>query len=671
MSVPVPRNSGEATPPSRSRGSFRPELHGLRAVAVVLVVVYHIWLNRVSGGVDVFFVISGFLLTGQLARAAERGGIEVGRRWSRTFVRIIPPSIVVLVTTAAVSFLVLPESLWRTTIQELVASAFLLENWQLAVNAVDYAASNDQASVVQHFWSLSIQGQFFVVWPIFIAVVAMTGRRLPGSIRWYLGGAIAIVFAGSLLYSIHLTGIAQPYAYFHSATRAWEFAFGGLLALVIDRIRLSRAVAVPVGWLGLVGLLVCGVLVDGGQAFPGYLSLWPVTCAASILIAGTTGVRGAADRVLTSQPLAWIGDLSFSLYLWHWPVLILFLAGTGRTTVGFMDGLMLIAVSVLLSMATRYLVEQPLARRTWQPMAGSRIIGTGLVVVVTVAGVWEYEAERRVQISLEASATNHPGAPALGSAPMATETPVPAAFVVRDDWVPVREWDCVPLARFDADRCTQIVASEPTRRVVVVGDSHIQQLGGILLPIAEARGWQLTFILRGACPFSTASEVNPDDTSCVDWNAAVAEEIVDLAPDVVVTLASRDVREGLTETTPSGFVEQWRMLEGSGIRVVAVRDNPRFDYSVPECVERSTGDGEECGLARESVYAVDPPWNVLEDIPANVSFLDVADLLCDAAWCSPVIGNVFVYMDDNHLTATYTLTMAGPLEPSLVTLVER
>ncbi len=669
MSVPVPPVTQAEQLAGKSRSSFRPELQGLRAIAVILVVVYHIWFNRVSGGVDVFFMISGFLLTAQLARAAERGGIGVAKRWSRTFVRIIPPSVVALVTTAVASFLILPESQWRTTIQELIASAFLMENWLLAANSVDYTASNDRASVVQHFWSLSIQGQFFIVWPILIAAAAMTGRRLPGPLRWYLGGAVALVFVGSLIYSIHLTGIAQPYAYFHSATRAWEFAFGGLLALVIDRITLSRWLSVVAGWIGIIGLLLCGVMIDAGHQFPGYLALWPVTSAALVLVAGTTGIRGAADSVLTSRPMAWIGNLSFSLYLWHWPVLVLFLVGTGRTTVGLIDGVVLIAISVLLAMGTRALVEQPLGRRSWSAWAGFRLIGTTLLLVVATAGLWEYQSERRVQLSLNAPALSHPGAPALGSAPMATETPVPAAVTVRDDWVPIREWDCVTLARFEADRCTQIVDHEPTQRVVVVGDSHIQQLGGALLPIAETRGWQLTFILRGACPFSTQSEVNPDDTGCVDWNAAVAAEILDLAPDVVVTLASRNVREGLTETTPPGFVEQWQMLDGSGIRVVAVRDNPRFDYSVPECVERSSGDGEECGVARDAVYAADPPWTQV-DVPGNVRFLDVADLLCDSAWCSPVIGNVFVYMDDNHLTATYTLTMAGPLEPALVVLIE-
>ncbi|HEV2527951.1 MAG TPA: acyltransferase family protein [Thermomicrobiales bacterium] len=642
----------------------------MRAIAVLLVVTYHVWFNRVSGGVDVFFVISGFLLTAQLARAADRGAIDLGKRWSRTFVRILPPSVVVLVATVIAAYLVMPESQWRGTIREIVASGFLLENWQLVANSVDYAASNDQASVVQHFWSLSIQGQFFIVWPILVAAVAATGRRLPGSIRWYLAGTIGLVFAGSLLYSIHLTDVAQPVAYFHSATRAWEFAFGGLLALGIDRIRLPRRLAVPVGWLGVIGLLLCGVLIDAGQVFPGFLALWPATCAALILIAGTTGVRGAADGLLSSRPMAWVGDLSFSLYLWHWPVLIIYLVQTGRTTVELIDGLVLIAISVLLAMGTRALVEQPLARRPWSTLAGYRLIAASLVTVVAVAGAWEHQAEQRVRISLEAPALSHPGAPALGSAPMATETPVPAAVSLREDWVPVREWDCVPLTRFAADRCTQVVSEEPTRRVVVVGDSHIQQLGGALVPIAEARGWQLTFILRGACPFSTTSEVNPDDRDCVDWNAAVAAEILDLSPDIVVTLATRNVREGLTETTPTGFVEQWRLLDGSGISVVAIRDNPRFDYSVPECVERSSGDGEECGIAREAVYSADPPWHYVNDLPANVRFLDVADLLCDPEWCSPVIGNVFVYMDDNHLTATYTLTMSGPLEPTLIELIE-
>jgi hypothetical protein len=202
----------------------------------------------------------------------------------------------------------------------------------------------------------------------------------------------------------------------------------------------------------------------------------------------------------------------------------------------------------------------------------------------------------------------------------------------------------------------------PATAHVVVGDSHVQQLTGALIPIAGQHDWQLTAIVRGACPFSTAAEVAPDEPDCLSWGEAAATEIADLHPDVVVTLASRDVRAGLTEQTPRGFVERWRRLDELGIPVLAVRDNPRFDYSVPDCVQTDDGDPDRCALDREAVYPAVPSYAPLDDVPPNVSFLDIADAVCDARHCPAVVGNVLVYLDDNHLTAGYPTSMAGLLQ---------
>ncbi len=216
------------------------------------------------------------------------------------------------------------------------------------------------------------------------------------------------------------------------------------------------------------------------------------------------------------------------------------------------------------------------------------------------------------------------------------------------------------------DVCAQPIEGEPARRVVVVGDSHIQQLSGALIPIAQRYGWQLTAIVRGACPFSTAAEVEPDNPDCLAWNAAAADEIAHLRPDAVVTLATRDVRVGLTEQTPPGFVAQWARLDALGIPVIAVRDNPRFDFSAPDCIEQRGRGAPECGLQREAVYSPDPPWTGVADIPPNVTFLDIADAVCDPTTCPVELGNVLVYLDDNHLSATYATSMAPLLESRVV-----
>ncbi len=609
-----------------------------------------------------FFLISGYLLTGQLVRAAGRGPIRPVHRWSRTLVRLLPTAGVVLLGTVVAGAALLPEGRWNQTVREIVAAALFLENWQLAADSVDYAARNNVASVVQHFWSLSIQGQFFLAWPLLVALVALVARGVPARLHAQLTLTLLGLFVASLSFSIELTATDQPFAYFHSLTRLWEFAFGGLLALWIDRIAVPRRVRLLLGWAGVAGLLACGFVLQVGTVFPGYAALWPTGCAALVLIAGDTGSRRGADRLLATRPAQYLGDISYALYLWHWPVLVFYLVTRDQEEVGLLGGLGIIGVSLVLAVVTHHAVEQPVLRLRLGVHGAYRLAAAGLAAVVLAAGGWHLAAVQQGVPQGSVGDADHPGALALlgedaGQAPV-----LPPPVAVYEDWVRVEQWDCVPLARFPMDACTQPVETPPDKRIVVVGDSHIQQFSGALVPIAQQRNWQLTAILRGACPFSTASEVVPDEADCLAWNSAAAEEIADLQPDAVVTLATRDVRAGLTEQTPPGFVEQWWRLHDMGIPVLAVRDNPRFDFSGPDCVQQYGRDSQRCGVDREAVYAPVPPYAELAEVPPNVAFLDVSDAVCDTARCPAEIGNVLVYLDDNHLTASYTTSMAALVE---------
>ncbi len=667
--TPREQPGGPPVAGSRAATGFRPELQGLRALAVVLVVVYHVWVGRVSGGVDVFFVVSGFLLTGQLVRAAERGDVHVRRRWARSLARLVPAAAVVLVVTAVAAALVLPEGRWNQTVREIVAAALFLENWQLAADSVDYAARNNADSVAQHFWSLSVQVQVFLLWPLLFAVVALACRNVPGKLHRSATRALLGVFVASLVYSVELTIANQPLAYFHTLTRLWEFALGGLLALHGDRVVLSRRARVAAGWTGVAGLVACGAVIPVAHAFPGIAALWPTGCAALVLLAGRTGAALGADRILTAAPVRYLGDISYGLYLWHWPLLVLYQQASGEP-VGFGAGALIIGAATVLAAITYECVEKPLAGRRGGPRRQARIVAACTAAVVAVALTWQVAAVLRVDPEAVLGDDEHPGAHALLSDSDVAPAPLlPPPVAVTEDWVRIERWDCTPMAGFPMDVCAQPLRVaedtqepvQPDRRIVVVGDSHAQQLTGALLPIAEQNNWQVSAIIRGACPFSTASETVPDDPDCLAWNAAAATEISALRPDAVVTLASRDIRAGRTEQTPAGFVEQWRRLDAEGVPVIALRDSPRFDHSVPDCVQTHPAEIGSCGVDRADVYAPTPPWAGLPDIPPNVSFVDIADAVCDAQRCPPVIGNVLVYMDDNHLTATYSTSMSGLL----------
>ncbi|MFC4003723.1 acyltransferase family protein [Prauserella oleivorans] len=661
---------GVAAP--RAPRKFRPELQGLRALAAGLVVVYHVWLDRISGGVDVFFLVSGFLITGQLVRASLRGRIEFRPMWGRMIKRLFPAALTVLAATMVAAFVWLPEHRWFQTIKEIVASALYVENWQLAADSVDYFAQHGSASVVQHFWSLSIQGQFYLVWPVLIATVALLARRAGWGLRRTVFVTLAVLFTVSLAYSVYLTAVNQPFAYFTSLTRVWEFALGGLLALAIDRIALPRALRILLGWIGVAGLVSCGLVLQVGTMFPGYVALWPMVSAALVLIAGFTGSRLGADRFLSSRPAVYLGNISYALYLWHWPVLLFYLIARGREEVGFRGGAVIIAIALALSVLTYHLVEKPVreSRIGTTTRWGAYRFGVLVLAPVLVgAGAWQYVATERASYVLDLDDARHPGAQAVVTgAPLfdPEATVVPPLAALQDQHLHFPDEQCTQSPRHqDLRICSIDPAGPPAKRIVVAGDSHALQFVTALEPLVRQRGYQIVSMFKPGCPFTaTVGDHLPD--GCVDWNAAALQEIVESGPDAVVTMATRDVRLGLTEWAPAGYVEQWRRLDAAGIPVVAVRDNPRFSFAPPECVQQHGFDSRDCARLRSKLLAPVPPYESAPGVPPNVSFLDFSEYFCPGELCPPVIGNVLVYMDDNHVSKAYMETLAPIASEELV-----
>lgn len=662
-----------------------PELDGLRGVAIALVVVYHIWFNRVSGGVDVFFLLSGFLITLSLVRSVERSGrIDVVAFYSRIVRRLFPAALGVLLGVLVAAVIWLPRVRWQETLHEIVAAAFYLANWHLAAGAVDYLDAQNAAGPAQHYWSLAVQGQFYLVWPLVIAAAALLARRMRREPRRVAALLLTAVAGLSLSYSVAATAVEQSQAYFSTVTRLWEFAVGGLLGLALPRLRPPRLLAMALSWIGLLALVACGMVFSGAE-FPGYAALWPVLAGAlMIATAGGTG-RFGADRLLRSTALRGLGRLSYSLYLWHWPVLVCYLAETERSVPGLSGGLMIIAVALALSAATHRLLEERLPnsaavrRGRW----GGYALGAGCLALLLLgsgawAGAMALERRQEAHAVAQAGPEGYPGALVLADedrvpGPLPELPPRPGALEAKDDLPDTYTSGCHQNQQESAALSCSFGsdAEDAQATVALVGGSHAAHWLPALQEVAERYRWRIVSMTKSACLFSTEKQYLGEEsyTACHEWNENVLAELEELRPDAVFTTATRV--GGGREETPEGYVEQWRALEERGLEVVAVRDTPWPMIDVPECVESHGPHDRRCGRDRTEMYPTGPPEvSGRDDLPGNVRFLDFTDALCTAEHCPAVVGNVLVYRDGSHLTATYARTLAPVLEEELAPLPE-
>jgi peptidoglycan/LPS O-acetylase OafA/YrhL len=341
--------------------NYRPDLQGMRAIAVIAVLVFHVWPQTFRGGfvgVDVFFVISGFLITSLLvAEHAATGRVDLPRFWARRFLRLLPAASLVLLVIVGGTLVFLPQPLWISTGMHALAAALYFENWALVLQSVDYWAQGQLATPVQHFWSLSIEEQFYIFWPPIVALCGVLAARGRRSLR-FQGLVVVLVVIGA---SLTLSVIPDPNSgasYFKTTTRAWELALGALLALIYSRLRLSRALRSVFGWLGFAAVIASVFFINESLRFPGYVALLPTLGTVLLIICHDAPY--SPHRLLSATPMQYIGDLSYSIYLWHWP-LVVFTRPFGEEA-SRLSAVIVILGSLLLAALSKYLVEDPFRR---------------------------------------------------------------------------------------------------------------------------------------------------------------------------------------------------------------------------------------------------------------------------------------------------------------------
>ena len=676
---------------------YRPDIQGLRALAVGMVVFYHLYPSLMTGGfagVDVFFVISGFLITGHMLREYRKAGrIGLLEFWGRRAKRLVPAAALVLTVTWAASRLLLPATRLADTAVQIKASALYYENWQLAWNAVDYLKSDSAASPVQHFWSLSVEEQFYLGWPflfVFATLVALSVRRRSRHSRESIEQArrarghhvlillASAVVAGSLWYSVYYTRVNPSGAYFVTTTRIWELGVGGLIALLPERLGRGLSRLGLLGWAGLGLVISSAFVLSGTQAFPGVLALLPAGGAALLILGGSPAARFGPSRLTSVGPLVFIGGISYSLYLWHWPIIVLWTTWSGHP-VGPFSGPVIAVAAVLLSWASKVWVEDKVRTANLLSGHGWRSVSTALAAVVPVVLVSLYIAAEPAPWDGRLG-PNYPGAAALAAK---SENIKPAPMVPQPDAISLptywKQGCLVPMASPTPKECVYGDTSHPVLTVALVGDSIAGDWFTPLEKIAAERHWKLVTELHSVCPLSSAMMITPGTggpyTSCHSWGSAVLRDLrTRIRPDVVITsewpgLATiRHPAGGAAaqQEIGAGMDAYWDQLEGDHISVVAIKESPDMGLNVPDCLSKNPSSPEKCSVPAARALKPNLPTEfATKAASGSVPLINMNTLICGPVSCSPVIGNVLVYQDSHHLTSTYALTTTPYLEERL------
>jgi peptidoglycan/LPS O-acetylase OafA/YrhL len=659
--------------------AHRDDIQGLRAVAVLLVVLAHAGVPFLAGGfvgVDVFFVLSGFLITGiLLAEAEARGRISLLDFYVRRARRILPAAALTLVVTDVAAHHLLNFVRARETVSDSVWAAAFGANIHFAREGSDYFAQGQPPSPVLHFWSLSVEEQFYLVWPSVLAVVICLFALRRGTLL----AVVAAAAVASLAWSILETRSSPVDAYFSTFARAWELALGAALAIALPR--LERRWLAPLGWLGLAAVVAAAVWFSSATPFPGYAALLPAVGAAFLIAAGASQGRFSPAPLLATAPLRYIGDRSYSFYLWHWPVLVIAAQYAGHE-LGLATKLLLLPGAFGLSIASYRLVENPIRRLRLNRQVGALLwpASAGLVLVLSLVILRSIGATAE-RFEAAAAAVKPPAlVDTASAATVATEKPLPAVVAavraaergaplpspltppvdrLRGDFYSFPQ-GCTPSRHGTSSKICRLGAAGAAKTIVVFGDSHAEMWMPAILAMAKRDGWAVVPLVKVRCvPRSWGGT-----DECGRWSRWAKRRAEALRPDVTLVIGSRaGTVDPLRSVRP--VADMSRALKRSSASVIVIGDSPSQTRDPVDCLlargatmKTCTGKGTRVQARAEAAVAA----NARRD---GVAYVDTRPWFCahphgsaTGFLCPMVVNQTITCVDRGHVSRTYALELA-------------
>jgi peptidoglycan/LPS O-acetylase OafA/YrhL len=721
------------TPPTvPSHDGFRSDVEGVRGLAVLIVVLFHAGLAGVVGGfvgVDVFFVISGFLITGLLLREHDRTGrIGLLQFYARRARRLLPAAIVVLLATLVVALQVVAPLDRPAVGLDAAAAALSIGNIRFALASGDYFTSVATPSPFLHFWSLAVEEQFYLVWP---AVILLVARGIHARRRVMV--ALVVVVVASFAANLFVTDIAVNWAFYSLPTRAWELGLGGLLAVgSIALARIPGPIVGIAGWLGLGAIAVAAMTLDSSLAYPGMAALLPSLGTVALLAGGSR--RLGPGRLLSVTPLRFIGKISYSLYLVHWPIFVLapLVIGSEPDAIAMVG---LVGLSVMVAFVAWAIVETPFReRRRTIALRPGRTVSIGLAALLAVVAM---AAGPSLGIATGDAAAADPAAIVTGdpadepwpdepsaapddstwARPDASATPMPASGpstrptgsiasdpppsvappvdVVNRGSLPAGVKPALAKARSDEDRLREDGClafervTEPAKciygdkdaafTVALVGDSHAAQWFPAVERLAKHEGWRVVTFAKVSCPFLDMPVRNlalkREYRECAAFTDAVIARLKAIEPDLTLVSLSRlstHPMRSADDTVARKGAALARMLERIPGQSAVIVDTPFAKRDVPACLSSHQKDIQACSIARSVAFT-----DHLGDVEAvavkasGAGLIDLTSRICPKGACPAVLNGMIVYRDMGHLTATFARSLALPLGIAIDELLAR